>query len=182
MIRELNTSLVSNDVDLAFPLVTFASSFRDESTMNPRAAADRRNRKRSNGIRLCFRAAWKKKKKIDEIAIPMRFNWKTVYSYSADWAESIREHDPFQPQTIPPPKHTGTRRSSFTITSLGFSSLFLFRKEILLPSFGFSPFPINKFWYFFFFSRSFGSSWFQLRVMIIRFVNDISSFTSIRRK
>lgn len=46
------------------------------------------------------------KKKIDEIAIPMRFSWKTVYSYSADWAESIREHDPFQPQTTPPPKHT----------------------------------------------------------------------------
>lgn len=128
MIRELNTSLVSNDVDLAFPLVTFASSFRDESTMNPRAAADRRNRKRSNGIRLCFRAAWKKKK-IDEIAIPMRFNWKTVYSYSADWAESIREHDPFQPQTIPPPKHTGTRRSSFTITSLGDLISFPFSKR-----------------------------------------------------
>lgn len=70
-----------------FPPV-IASSFTDGSTMKPKAAVGRRNRKRaSNGIRLCFRTAWKK---IDEIAIPMRFKWKTVYSYSADWAESIR--------------------------------------------------------------------------------------------
>lgn len=155
MIRELNTSLVSNDVDLAFPLVTFASSFRDESTMNPRAAADRRNRKRSNGIRLCFRAAWKKKKK------SMRSRYRCVLTGRRFTLIPQTGRNQYGNTTRSNRKRSLLRNTPERVDHpspsplLVISSLFLFRKEILLPFFGFSPFPINKFWYFFFFSRSF---------------------------
>lgn len=93
--RELNTSrssLVSNDVDLAF---SSPSLPRLSQMVDPRWSQGRRGfgigSALRKGIRLCFRTALKKKKKKKSMRSRYRcvFNWKTVYSYSADWAESI---------------------------------------------------------------------------------------------
>lgn len=92
--RELNTSrssLVSNDVDLAF---SSPSLPRLSQMVDPRWSQGRRGfgigSALRKGIRLCFRTALKKKKKKSmRSRYRCVFNWKTVYSYSADWAESI---------------------------------------------------------------------------------------------
>lgn len=89
--RELNTSLstlVSNDVDLAFSsrhCLVFHRWIHDEAKGGGREAESEAGFE-WNSLMFSHRV----EKKIDEIAIPMRFKWKTVYSYSADWAESIR--------------------------------------------------------------------------------------------
>lgn len=83
-----------------FPLV-IASSFTDGSTMKPKAAVGRRNRKRaSNGIRLCFRTAWKKKS--------MRSRYRCVLSGrrftlipQTGRNQYDGEYEPFQPQNDP---------------------------------------------------------------------------------
>ena len=85
------SSLVSNDVDLAF---SSPSLPRLSQMVDPRWSQGRRGfgigSALRKGIRLCFRTALKKKKKKSmRSRYRCVFNWKTVYSYSADWAESI---------------------------------------------------------------------------------------------